>query len=148
MTESETTMLDERPPPYARRELVVPATVSPVAEAVYDEDHGPPQVIDDDAELLARLAAFESVGARLWPFVRYFALAGGHPDAIAAVADLALLLGKDEHGPAAATEAAMKARCETIDGVADWFQRSNYYRLMVPSSRDKFILDLKALKES
>lgn len=47
---------------------------------------------------------------RLWPFVRYFALAGAHPDAIAAVADLAEALREPGDKARESAEMAQRGR--------------------------------------
>lgn len=111
----------------------------------------PPPDPSSHLEPSARLSALESVCERLWPFVRYFALAGGHPDAISAVADLAILLGKCDAaggGAGPAAEAAMKARDETLDAVAEWFRASRHWRKMLPESREAFVKDIQGLKGS
>ena len=68
---------------------------------------------------LERLAQFEEVAEQLWPFVRYFILAGAHPDAIAAVVRLGQLLGHTEASQSTLFEIGDKVRRETLSQVAD-----------------------------
>jgi hypothetical protein len=56
-----------------------------------DATYLPSQEVDEGQEL----DRWRALGARLWPFVRYFGLCGGCPESIEAVGDLATLLGED-----------------------------------------------------
>lgn len=55
-----------------------------------DSGHG---TTDQPLSPADELACWRDVGARLWPFVRYFGLCGGCPESLEVVADLAQLLG-------------------------------------------------------
>jgi hypothetical protein len=78
----------------------------------------------------SRLAEFEAVGNRLWPFVRYFAMAGACTDAVDAVVELGRLLGKDADGEAEA-DRAEEVRDMTIDHVANWLESSPFVRARI-----------------
>lgn len=79
-----------------------------------------------------RLAEFEAVGNRLWPYVRYFAMAGACTDAVDAVVALGRLLGKDADGEAEA-DRAEEVRDLTIDHVANWLESSPFVRAKIGS---------------
>lgn len=78
----------------------------------------PPDATPANTADAARLRAFEDVGSALWPFVRYFALAGGHPSAIAAVVALGKLLGHTDASQSTMMEIAERVRAETLNEVA------------------------------
>ncbi len=88
----------------------------------------------------SRLAEFESVCADLWPFVRYFALAGAHPDAITAVVRLGRLLGHTDASKATQMEIADNVRRQTVDEIADRLAellRGNALSKNIPAICDK-----------
>lgn len=89
-----------------------------------------------------RLARFEAVGERLWPYVRYFCLCGACLDAQEAVAELAALLGKSEQ--TAALEAADKTVADTARAVIEWANASSHRRRMRPECWGEFIRALEA----
>ena len=79
-----------------------------------------------------RLAQLEAVCERIWPYVRYFAMAGACPDAIDTVATLGQLLGKQTDG-SLSFEAAEQVRDETVEAVAAWFTSSMWVRSKIGS---------------
>jgi hypothetical protein len=81
----------------------------------------PGAIIQPDT-IEADLARLEDIANRLWPFVRVFCLGGAHPDAIAAVEDLAGYLGHGESHMA--TEAATKAQQATVRALCNWMRAS------------------------
>lgn len=83
----------------------------------------------------SRLAEFEAVGNRLWPFVRHFAMAGACTDAVDAVVELGRLLGKDADCEAEA-DWAEEIRDMTVDYVANWLESSPFVLNTVYSFRN------------
>lgn len=61
------------------------------------------------------LTRWRSVGQRLWPYVRYFGLMGGEQQAVAAVRELADLLGLSRPGGVLEQEQLASEREQAID---------------------------------
>lgn len=100
-----------------------------------------------EAELAARLADFESVGRRLWPFVRYFGLMGGDASAIEAVADLGRLLGFAGQ-PADIDTITRRAKVQAFEELACWLEHSPWLKRMAPDARKPFVEAVRGLAES
>lgn len=78
----------------------------------------PPDALQQLTDVQAKLAAYRDVCQRLWPFVRYFIIAGACPEAINCVVDLGRLLGHTEASKSTIAEIGERVRAETLDEVA------------------------------
>lgn len=85
-------------------------------EATIEKLFGYP--VREIGEKLDRLQSFEKVAEALWPFVRYFIIAGACPEAINCVVDLGRLLGHTEASKSTIAEIGERVRAETLDDVA------------------------------
>ena len=85
-------------------------------EATIEKLFGYP--VSEIGDKLDRLQSFEKVAEALWPFVRYFIIAGACPEAINCVVDLGRLLGHTEASKSTIAEIGERVRAETLDEVA------------------------------
>lgn len=85
-------------------------------EAAIEKLFGYP--VSEIGDKLDRLQSFEKVAEALWPFVRYFIIAGACPEAINCVVDLGRLLGHTEASKSTIAEIGERVRAETLDEVA------------------------------
>lgn len=94
-----------------------------------------------------RLAEFESVCRRLWPFVRYFGLFGGDSAAIEAAADLGRLLGFAGQ-PADIDTLTRRAKVQAFEELACWLEHSPWLKRMAPDARKPFVDAVRELSTS
>lgn len=78
----------------------------------------PSNTLQQLADVQEKLAAYRDVCQRLWPFVRYFIIAGACPEAISCVVDLGRLLGHTEASKSTIAEIGERVRAETLNEVA------------------------------
>ncbi len=115
-------------------DVQIPPTEPQIAEAIRVSDPDTADTIRRLAFQRDRLVAFSGVAERLWPYVRYFAMAGANPDAISAVVALGKLLGKPTDADSdTALAAAEFVRGETVKSVTDWLGTSPQVRAKIGS---------------
>lgn len=102
---------------------------------------------ESEPDLAVRLSEFESVGRRLWPFVRYFGLFGGDSHAIEAAADLGRLLGHSGQ-PADIDTITRRAKVQAFEELACWLEHSPWLRRMAPDARKPFVEAVRELAAS
>lgn len=106
----------------------------------------------------SKLAAYEMLCSRLWPYIRFWGLCGAAPEAIGLMVELGRLIGEvqDERestpnvvaapiSPAALAAAQESTRKAVIEHVASWFENSHFRRKMVRSDAAALIAAMRSL---
>jgi hypothetical protein len=89
-----------------------------------------------------RIAAFEGVGRRLWPFVRFFGLSGACPEAIEAMNDLGQLIGVETTQHVDAGDLEKEAYNRAIDAVKELYEKQ-FFRKMLRRESEQFLATLE-----